>query len=185
MHPSRSPTPDPATPSSEEASLIAAAQRDPRAFAALYRAYYGVIAAYARRRIRDPHVADDVVAEVFMEALRHLPRYRHRGLPFRAWLYRIATTRLHRWARRERRRPTAPLAAEPAATDASSAEADAVRAALVDLPPRWQSVLSLHYLEGLSVAEVAAVLGLRAGTVKSRLHRGRAALAARLRQERA
>jgi RNA polymerase sigma-70 factor (ECF subfamily) len=57
--------------------------------------------------------------------------------------------------------------------------ADEVTAMLLSLPPRLQSVLSLHYLEGLNVEEVARVLGVRPGTVKSRLSRARDALRAR------
>ena len=58
------------------------------------------------------------------------------------------------------------------------------RTALLTIAPKYQAVLSLHYLEGLSIIEVAATLGCREGTVKSRLHRGREKLRARLLQRR-
>ena len=106
--------------------------------------------------------------------LERLPRYQERGLPFRAWLYRLASSRVNRWARR---RPLEPVAieAEPRGEVAETRDvlADLARHALLELPARYQSALALHYLEGLSVDEVARVTGTRPGTIKARLARGR------------
>src|SRR4051812_22812144 len=87
----------------EERQLVARAQRDPEALAVLYRAHYAAIASYVCRRVGDRHEADDLVAEAFLAMVRYLPRYRWSGAPFRAWLYRLATTQVNRWARRQRR----------------------------------------------------------------------------------
>ena len=118
-----------------------------------------------------------------MAALRWLPRYHHRGVPFRGWLYRIATNTANRWARR-RPRHEALHADRPAVLTVDSPERsdlrERARRALLAMPPKYQAVLALHYLEGLSVDEVAAILGCRAGTVKSRLSRAREQLRARL-----
>ncbi len=163
---------------------------DRAAFVALYRQHYALIVRYVARRVGDRHAVDDLVGEVFLAALRGLPGYRDRGLPVRAWLYRIATTTVNRWARRQRRwslrRPLDAVRELAARTGAPPVESDRrfdaeqVRRALGSLPVRYQAALALHYLEGLGVEEAALALGCRPGTVKSRLARGRAALRRRL-----
>jgi RNA polymerase sigma-70 factor (ECF subfamily) len=164
-----------------ERSLVRRAVRDPDAFAALYRLHYPAIARYVRRRVGDAHAADDLIAETFTVAFEQLPRYRQRGLPFRAWLYRLASTRVSRWVRRQRLRAVVGLDIEPAAAVSDTEDAAAaVRAALLGLPPRYQTVLALHYLEGLSIVEIGVVFGCRPGTIKARLHRGRERLRRRL-----
>ena len=158
------------------------ARSDPDAFASLYRAHSPAIARYVRRRVGDPDLTDDLVAETFTVALEKLGGYRERGLPFRAWLYRLASTAIHRWVRRQRLRVTAAFDREPEAPeDESSAAVELARATLLRLPVRYQTALALHYLEGLSVAEIAAVSQCRPGTVKARLSRGRELLRERLR----
>ncbi len=172
----------------DEQDLIARARTDRRAFAVLYRRHYGDVARYVFRRTGDPHLTDDIVADVFLIALRTLARFRFRGVPIRFWFLRIATNRLNRWARRERRRATKRLETDP--IDSRAAESTAVltreeaRFALLSLAAKHQTVLALHYLEGMPVAQIAMTLGCRAGTVKSRLSRGREALRRRLSRRR-
>lgn len=171
----------PAAPS--EADLVRGARSDADAFAALYRRHAPAIARYLRRRVADPEVARDLVAETFLAALERIGRYRPTRAPFRAWLYRLASTRVSRWARRERGRPrreplTDGTASRPA--DAGGELVDRVRRGLLELPARQQVALALHYLEGLSIAEIAVALGCRPGTVKARLARGRERLRRRL-----
>lgn len=86
-----------------ERDLIAEARRDRAAFAALYRRHYAAIAGYVHRRVGDVHATEDLVAEAFLAAMRSIGGYRSRGVPFRAWLYRIATNVVNRWAKSRRR----------------------------------------------------------------------------------
>lgn len=178
------------TPVEADRDLIERAKRDRKAFAVLYRLHYDAIAGHVFRRVGDVHLSEDLVAEVFLTALRYLPRYRHRGVPFRAWLFRIATNTVNRWARRNRRRVVRSLDAdiehEPAAPARGDGETDGELAqqALLSLSPKHQAVLALHYLEGMRVDEVAAVIGCSAGTVKSRLSRARVTLRERLERRR-
>jgi len=171
----------------DERELIERAKRDRDAFALLYRRHYRGLAAHVYRRTGDLHITEDLVADVFLTALRMLPRYRYRGVPLRFWLLWIATNAVNRWARRQRRGAIASLEADQledirAGRRAHDGEHDQDRAqrALLTLSPKHQAVLSLHYLEGLAVREVAAVLGCREGTVKSRLARARDALRAQM-----
>jgi RNA polymerase sigma-70 factor (ECF subfamily) len=135
--------------------------------------------------------AEDVVQEAFVKAYGALGRFRD-GAPFRPWLLRIVaneTSNLHRSAGRRRARERSAWAlAEPlllaAATDdpasaALSAQrtADLVRA-LSGLPDDQRRVVTFRYLLDLDEAETAAALGWPRGTVKSRLHRALARLAA-------
>jgi len=172
----------------DERDLVERAKTDRRAFAELYRCHQRAIGGYIYRRIGDSHATEDLVADVFTIALQALPRYRQRGLPVRAWLYRIATNRVNRWVRRERYRRFKRL--EMDCEDVGGASVDAglarehTRAALLDLAPKFQAVLALHYLEGLPIREVATAIGCRVGTVKSRLARGRDALRQRLQPRR-
>ncbi len=149
------------------------AQQDARAFGALYRRHHPTIARYVHRRIADPEAARDVVSETFLLALKKLDAYRHRGLPFRSWLYRLATTSIHRHLRRARTFEPLDEPAERAGPRHANERREVIQTALARLAPRYQSALSLHYLEGLSVEEVSRVLGCRPGTIKARLSRGR------------
>lgn len=167
----------------EEADLIERAKRDGQAFAVLYRRHYPALAAHVHRRTGDVHVTEDLVSEVFLTVLRTLPRYRYRGVPLRFWMLRIATNAVNRWARRQRRRGTISLPPEQLegagpvrSSEDDRADGRRARQALHALPPKYQTVLALRYFEGLGVKEVAAVVGCRVGTVKSRLARGREAL---------
>ncbi len=158
------------------------------AVAQLYRRHSQAIARYIHRRVGDAHLTEDLVADVFTIAVQALPRYRDRGLPVQAWLYRIATNRVNRWARRERKRALKQLDGElvesrtsPPMSEISREQA---RAALLTLAPKHQSVLALHYLEGMPIEQVAQAIGCRVGTVKSRLARGREAMRRRLQRRR-
>jgi RNA polymerase sigma-70 factor (ECF subfamily) len=171
----------------DERELVERAKSDRAAFSVLYRRHYRTLSGHVFRRTGDVHTTEDVVSDVFLTALRTLPRYRYRGIPFRFWLLRIATNAVNRWARRQRRHVTdtaevaalADAAIVQSSTDAGVDEERAHRA-LLSLPPKYQAVLALHYLEGLTLSEVATVIGCRVGTVKSRLARAREALRAAL-----
>jgi len=165
----------------EERDLVERARRDRAAFTQLYRRYYDDVTSYVYRRLGDMHATEDVVADVFLAVMQSLRRYQYRGIPLKAWLYRIATNSVNRWLRRNRRyvlgHPvTAQDGSEAVFVPRERADAAAAREAMLALSPKHQTVLSLHYLEGLSVEEVASVIGCRVGTVKSRLSRGRESL---------
>lgn len=175
---------DDATKHDDEARLVERAQVDREARGELYRRHYPAICRFVHRRIGNRSDADEVVSDVFLAMVKNLHQFQYRGVPFRVWLYRLAVTQISRWARRHRR------VAKQQLTDMSTQEApddhdtqwatDLVEAALSTLPDRLQAVLSLHYLAGMSVKEVAVVLNCRPGTVKSRLSRGRELMRRRL-----
>jgi RNA polymerase sigma-70 factor (ECF subfamily) len=164
----------------DEGELVERAKRDRTALSELYRLHYQAIAGHIGRRLGNHPDIDDLVAETFLTMVRYLPRYRWTGAPFRAWLYRLATNQVNCWAKRRRRWTVEELRSETIGTvetnDSPDHDVERLRLAMLTLPLRYQSVLSLHYLEEMPLADVAQALGCRIGTVKSRLSRGRNAL---------
>ncbi|MPY67092.1 sigma-70 family RNA polymerase sigma factor [Deinococcus sp. SDU3-2] len=127
-----------------------------------------------------PGSADDVLQEVWMGVYRNLRGFRQEA-QFTTWLHRIALNACHKALAA---RPSLPLdeAPEPASphSPARTGEQADLRArlawALARLPPEQRDAVTLRELGGLDYAEIAGVLGVEVGTVKSRLSRGRAAL---------
>ena len=96
----------------DEQSIIEMAKSNPAALAILYKRHYKAIAGFVRHRVGNEHEADDIISDVFLAMVKNLPRYRFRGIPFRIWLFRIATSQLSRWAKRRRRQASRQLAME-------------------------------------------------------------------------
>ena len=155
-----------ATPEEQdERRLVAAAQADPARFLELYDRNFRRVWAYAIHRAADRAEAEDVTSEVFRRALESLPGYEWRGLPFAAWLLRIAANTLsHRWEKsgRETGDPP-PEVAEPDA----HLERRAILFQLVErLPDVQRRVIELRYIEERSLVEVARDLGKTEGAIK-------------------
>ena len=156
-------------------------------FGYVYETHYRQVASYLWRRTGDAELTEELVAETFLRAWRNREQFRG-AVPVLHWLLGIATHAVHGWLRRRRleeaflalvRRSCevfAPATAEPARRAAAEDELAFVRRALERVPARQQDVLTLHCVEGLRLGEIAAVLGVAEGTVKSRLSRAREAL---------
>jgi RNA polymerase sigma-70 factor (ECF subfamily) len=151
----------------DERRLVEAAQKDPARFAELYAAHFERVYAYAARRLHDRQEAEDVTSEVFHQALANLPRFEWRGVPFAAWLFRIAANAIaDRWQRRDRERggPPPELAAEPRLEEVEE-QARLIR--LVGrLPGDQRRVVEMRFVEQKSIREIAAELGRSEGAVK-------------------
>lgn len=154
---------------------------DPQAFERFYTKYFDAIYRFCLRRTLDHATAEDLTAETFLQAQRSLGRFRWQGVTFGAYLYRIAQNLVRMRARRLAREaelvdgetsvvdPRLSPLAQVVLTD----EQRAVRAAVAQLEASTQEIILLHYWEGLTTPEIAAVVGMNATTVKTRLHRGR------------
>jgi RNA polymerase sigma factor (sigma-70 family) len=131
---------------------------------------------YAYRLTGNAEAAWEVTQESWLGVIRGLPRLNDPAR-FRPWVYRIVTHKARDWIARSakaRRRQTEPVAEEPTPGPLPDQEtADELQHILARLPEAGRTVLTLYYLEGLAVAEIAKVLGIPAGTVKSRLHAAR------------
>jgi RNA polymerase sigma-70 factor, ECF subfamily len=164
------------SPSDREAedALVAAARTDRAAFGALYDRHFDAIYHYIARRVGDPDVAEDLAAEVWERALTAIERYEIRGVPFVAWLYRIAGNLVANHHRKRRLWHLVPFAREhDVATPAVGDERTAVHQALLALSAEDQEVLGLCYFAGLAPPEIADIQGCTPAAVHKRLHRAR------------
>ena len=135
---------------------------------------------HARRLTGRADAAWEVTQNGWLAIVRDLPRLEDPAR-FRAWAYRIMTHKAADWVRRRSRdrRVTHELNPETHAAPAQPAgpaEADAVKAKLAGMDDVHRLVLVLHHVDGLTVSEIAEIVGVPVGTVKSRLHNGRAQL---------
>jgi RNA polymerase sigma-70 factor (ECF subfamily) len=162
-----------------DGALVRAAKSgDASAFGELYERYRDAIYRYCLSRTGTAHDAEDLTSDVFVKALHSLDRYQERGLPFVAFLYRIA-----RNAAIDRSRTLKqPLSVDELVTEPASrqnVEADATLAidrsiliaALTKLKKDHRDVIVMRFIEGYSALEVAAALGKTEGAVRTLQHR--------------
>ena len=179
----------------DEQSIIERAKSDPEAFGVLFERHYPAISAYIHRRVANWDAANDLTSSVFLKAFKGLWRYRWQGVPFSAWLYRIATNEVRMHFRRGAR-PTLSLDQmseecgfepfDPASLEAEKLEAERklqeyedflkIREKILLLDLKYQDVIALRYFERKSIKEIAEILHKREGTVKSLVSRGIAKL---------
>jgi RNA polymerase sigma-70 factor, ECF subfamily len=170
----------------EERASVLAAQSDPAAAGQLFDKYYPEIFRYVYHSTLDHAAAEDVTSNVFFSAFRHLGLFRWRRIPFRAWLYRIATNELRMHYRKQKRMlaadagPVDPESPGPVpSADTVAANSDDYRLlhrALLELGQKYRTVIVLRYFEGKSLSEICEITNKREGTIKSLLHRALAQL---------
>ena len=160
----------------EERQLVEAAQRDPARFTDLYEANFERIYAFVSRRVHARADVEDITAEVFHHAFENLARFEWRGVPFVAWLYRIAANAVaDRWQSlaREYGRPV--TAAPSVEFDDAEIDRTEQRAQLfrnvAKLPAEQRRVIEMRFVEEKSIAEIAKAIGKSAGAVKQLQHR--------------
>ena len=159
-----------------ERRLIEASQRQPPRFAQLYERYFDRVYAFALTRTRDRAAAEDVTAETFRQAFENLPRFQWRGVPFSAWLFRIASNAAADYFKRAAR--------EESLTDAAEDQNDSWEARLIDidtrarlfalverLPKAQRRVLLLRFGQEQGIKDIAREMGRSEGAVKLLQHR--------------
>jgi RNA polymerase sigma-70 factor (ECF subfamily) len=151
----------------DEQSLIEAAQADPARFVDLYERHFHRVYAYVARRVSSRAEAEDVTSEVFEQALTNLRKYERRGVPFLAWLFRIAANALtDRWRQASRHSYDPPLDV-PDRSEAEKIERRAMVFQLVDrLPDAQRQVIEMRFVEQKSIREIATALDRSEGAVK-------------------
>jgi RNA polymerase sigma-70 factor (ECF subfamily) len=168
----------------DERLLIEAAQKDPARFAELYENNFERVYAYVVRRVGDRAETEDLTSEVFHHALANLQRFEWRGIPFAAWLYRIAANLISdRWQRsgREVADEAQMELAQVSLAAIEEVERKATLFRLVDtLPAEQRRVVVLRFVEEKSIKEVAREIRKTEGAVKQLQFRAISSLRARM-----
>jgi len=170
----------------DERLLIEAAQKDPARFAELYENHFERVYAYVVRRVGDRAETEDLTSEVFHHALANLRRFEWRGIPFAAWLYRIAANLISdRWQRRSREQVADEVeqieSAPATGVGFEEVERRASLFRLVDgLPAEQRRVVVLRFVEQKSIKEVAREIRKTEGAVKQLQFRALSSLRARM-----
>lgn len=151
----------------DERTLIAAAQADPARFAELYDRHVHRVYGFVSRRVGNRAEAEDVTSAVFEQALESLPKFEWRGVPFAAWLIRIASNALADHWRRTAREAVDPDSFVPDAGETAAIEQRAMLFQLVErLPELQRRVIELRFGEEKSIRDVASALQRTEGAVK-------------------
>ena len=174
-----------------EAALIERAKTDSEAFGQLYQRYVDRIYNYVYYRVGNADDAEDLTARTFFQALKKIDSYEDRGVPFSAWLYRIAHNLVANWHRQQSRRKSVSLEEltiirsprpNPSQAVEKQETQDELISAIHRLADDRQQLLILKFVERLPNAEISRVMGRTESSIKSLYHRTLIALRDDLRE---
>jgi len=161
----------------EEILVRRAQQRDHSALTQLYEENFDRIYRYIVLKIGDRTEAEDMTQQVFLNALKSISSYKWKGMPFSAWLFRIAHNQVVDYFRKKSRRPTVPLdesmaigGIDPMKVAERKVEIEQMAQATQKLTKAQQEVISLRFAGDLSIAEVARAMGKSEGAIKALQH---------------
>jgi RNA polymerase sigma-70 factor, ECF subfamily len=164
----------------EDSALVQRAKEEREAFDALYAKYLRKVYTYVYYRVGNVEDAEDITESVFLHAIINLERYEDRGIPFSAWLLRIAHNLTANWYRNAGRRRMVGLEYAESLHDTSLIPEEVVekqediqelKKVLENLPEERQQALILRYAEGMKHKEIGEVMGKSAGAIKVLVHR--------------
>ncbi len=174
--------------------LAERAKVEREAFGILYERHVRRIYNYVYYRTGSVADAEDLTARTFYQALSNLQRYKVQGVPFSAWLFRIAHNLVANWHRDSGRHRALPIdgivelqdpADDPPAAAEGVEERAELRRVIARLPADRQQLLILKFVEQMPNAEIAAVMGRTEGAIKALLHRTIASLKTQLASDKA
>ena len=163
----------------DEAELVRRAkQGDEAAFAQLYEAYFDKIYRYVAIRMGDKMEAEDITQQVFLKAIKAISSFKWKGVPFSAWLFRIAHNQVVDYLRKTKKRISVPLKESLVADGGDDPheifdrklDIERLGAATKRLTLAQQEVISLRFAAEMSVTQVAGVMGRSEGAVKALQH---------------
>lgn len=164
----------------DDSQLLVYARDDKEAFGELYERYMPRIYSYIYYRTGNAHDAEDLTAKVFHRAIGHIQTYEDKGVPFQAWLYRIAHNLVANFHRDEGRRKIIPLddyIAQSLRTEAperqteENEERQMLLRCIRRMPEDRQQLLLLKFVDNLSNIEIGEIMGRTEGAIKSLYHR--------------
>jgi RNA polymerase sigma-70 factor (ECF subfamily) len=173
----------------DEAELLEKIRKNPESFSELFRLYYKPIFGYILRRTGTFDDTADIAADTFLKAFSNIKNFRYTGISVKVWLYRIATNEINLYFRNKQKHNSVfdriivedkEIFNSFIADDRKEVEAEmekhtqflSVLKELKTLPPKYQDVIALRYFEGKENKEIAEILNINEGTLKSLLSRG-------------
>jgi RNA polymerase sigma-70 factor (ECF subfamily) len=169
----------------EDQMLVSAARHGTEAAGRLYDKYFSEILCYIYHCTYDSTTAEDLTSNVFLAVFRHLGQYNWRQIPFRAWIFRVATNEVRMHWRKQKRIKFISLqknckefvVAQSGTSNIEAAEEyGLLHKALLELQLKYRMVIILRYFERKTIAEICQITARKEGTVKAQLHRGLAKL---------
>ena len=157
-------------------AIARAKEGDQEAVRYLYVLYSHNVYGYVRSIIRDDHEAEDVTQHVFAKLMTVIVKYDDRGVPFFAWLLRLARNVAIDQLRANRLTPTENVIDPDLSSGNDLDRAETVRTALATLPAEQRQVVLLRHVVGLTPGEIADQMGRTEGSIHGLHHRGRRAL---------
>jgi len=161
----------------EESLVQRAKQRDQKAFAQLYEEHFDKIYRYVALRIGDRTEAEDMTQQVFLNALKSISSFKWKGVPFAAWLFRIAHNQVVDYLRKKSKQAAAPLDESLVSSDSNpqlmaehSLDVEQLLLATRRLTEAQRQVISLRFAGELSINQVANIMGKSQGAVKALQH---------------
>jgi RNA polymerase sigma-70 factor, ECF subfamily len=166
----------------QELKLIEMAQRQPERFGVLYDRYYRQIYLFVYKRTGDEELAGDLVSQVFLKAMVNLPKYQYKGVPFSAWLYRIASNEVSQHFRDKKgdrvvsiETKSAVKALKDISDELNDGEAEKLIRIMMDtireMDPEDVQIIELRFFEGRPFQEVGYILGITENNAKVRVYR--------------
>ncbi len=161
----------------EESLVRRAQENDQEAFAQLYEEHFDKIYRYLALRVGNEMEAEDMTQQVFLNALQSISSFRWKGIPFSAWLFRIAHNQAVDHLRRKKKHSSVPLdesltagGDSPHAATERKMDIEQLLAATRRLTEAQREVISLRFTSELSIAQVSRIMGKSVGAVKALQH---------------
>ena len=172
-----------------EIELLDSIKSNPDNFSELFKLYYKPIFGYILRRTGDIDHTADIAAETFLKAFRHIGNFSYKGISIKVWLYRIATNEVNLYFRQLQKKHSLFEWMDPENKDQFNTcffydkielehemkkhqQFLSIQTSLKTLPEKYQEVIALRYFEGKENREIAEILNINEGTIKSLLSRG-------------
>ena len=166
----------------EELRIIAQSQQNPKYFAAIYEKYYDTIFIYINKRIGHEEATSDVTARVFLKCLKNIKQFRYQGVPFSAWLFKIALNEINQFFRRQKKmervvslenQHVSQLISEVGpGPDVPEIDPNVLVAVLLEtLDPHEIQYIELRFFDGRAFKEMAYMLGISESNAKAKTYR--------------
>ncbi len=171
----------------EQPMIERAQQGDEEAVTLLYERYVDAIYGYISYRVESAEVAEDLTSEVFLRMVRSLRSYKDRGVPFKAWLFRIAANLITDHYRHKNKHPLTPIYDHFESDDPNPFEQLVedqeqldMQLALKTLPTQYQDLLILHFVEDLPYEEIVKIMNKSSAALRAMQYRALKSLAQQL-----